>query len=154
MMTSLTLEDRIAKGEAYFKSGYNCAQSVVLSFSDIVKVDGKILENVSAPFGGGIGRMREVCGTISGMVIILGLVRNYDCSDNRQKLTLYAEEQELAERFKTMHGSIICRELLDMASEKHEDPHMNNTHKHSCVQFVRNAIEILGTYFKEKGIDL
>ena len=146
--------ERIKLAESLFIKGYNCAQAVALAFADLTNVDKKIVENVSAPFGGGVGRMRNVCGTISGMVITISLIRGYDCSINSQKLALYAEEQELAKRFKDKHGSIVCKELLELAAAKHEDPTMENLHKHSCRQFVMDATEILATYLEEKGIKI
>ena len=147
-------QERIKLAESYFIKGYNCAQAVSLAFADLTNVDKKIIETVSAPFGGGVGRMRNICGTISGMVITISLIRNYDCSINSQKLALYAEEQEVAKRFKDKHGSIVCKELLELAAAKHEDPTMENLHKHSCRQFVMDATEILATYLEEKGMTL
>lgn len=154
MKTNMTKQERIELAESLFIKGYNCAQAVALAFADLTNVDKKIVETVSAPFGGGVGRMRNICGTISGMVITISLLRNYDCSDNSQKLALYAEEQELANRFKEKHGSIVCKELLEMAAQKHEDPTMANLHKHSCRQFVMDATAILADYLEEKGISL
>jgi len=79
MKTNMTKQERIELAESLFIKGYNCAQAVALAFADLTNVDKKIVETVSAPFGGGVGRMRNICGTISGMVITISLLRNYDC---------------------------------------------------------------------------
>ena len=142
----MTKQERIAKAEQLHNSGYNCAQSVALAFEDLTGLDTKILENVSAPFGGGVGRSQEVCGTISGMVMVLSLIRNYDCSDPRQKMALYNEEQILIMRFKEKHESIVCRELLTLAKTK--------GFKHSCGELIKDAVDILATYLEEQGIKL
>ena len=142
----MTKQERIEKSAQLHSAGYNCAQSVALAFEDITGLDTKVLENVSAPFGGGVGRSQEVCGTISGMVMVLSLVRNYDCSDQKQKIALYNEEQVLIKRFKEKHESIVCRELLSLAKTK--------GFKHSCSGLIKDAVDILATYLEEQGIEL
>ncbi len=142
----MTKQERIEKAAQLHSAGYNCAQSVAIAFEDLTGLDRKVLENVSAPFGGGVGRSQEVCGTISGMVMVLSLIRNYDCSDQRQKAALYNEEQILIKRFKEEHESIVCRELLSLAKTK--------GFKHSCGELIKDAVEILATYLEEQGIKL
>ena len=142
----MTKQERIEKSAQLHSAGYNCAQSVTLAFEDITGLDTKVLENVSAPFGGGVGRSQEVCGTISGMVMVLSLVRNYDCSDQKQKMALYNEEQALIKRFKEKHESIVCRELLSLAKTK--------GFQHSCSELIKDAVDILATYLEEQGIEL
>lgn len=142
----MTKQERIEKSAQLHSAGYNCAQSVALAFEDITGLDTKVLENVSAPFGGGVGRSQEVCGTVSGMVMVLSLVRNYDCSDQKQKMALYNEEQVLIKRFKEKHESIVCRELLSLAKTR--------GFKHSCSELIKDAVDILATYLEEQGIEL
>ena len=142
----MTKQERIEKSAQLHSAGYNCAQSVALAFEDKTGLDTKVLENVSAPFGGGVGRSQEVCGTISGMVMVLSLVRNYDCSDQKQKMALYNEEQALIKRFKEKHKSIVCRELLSLAKTE--------GFKHSCSELIKDAVDILATYLEEQGIEL
>lgn len=72
---------RAQKAEELFFEGYTCAQSVVLAFADVTGVDAAVLERISAPFGGGMGRLREVCGAVSGMAMLLGLSRGWDTLD-------------------------------------------------------------------------
>lgn len=103
----------LAKG--YFMKGYNCSQAIVLAFSDRTGFDEHTAAKLASSFGGGMGRMREVCGTFSGMLIVLGLLYGYDAAaetEQENKKLHYTRVQELAERFRTEFGSIICRELL------------------------------------------
>ena len=84
-----------------FMQGYNCAQAVLLAFCDDLGFDEQTALMLASPFGGGIGRMREVCGTVTGMYMALGLARGYsDSKDNADKKRVYTEVQQLAERFK------------------------------------------------------
>ena len=93
----------------YFNSGLNCAQSVALAFKDQVSLTEEQLKKASIAFGGGFGRTRSVCGTVSGMTMIVGLL----ASDGNDKLSAYEIEKKALERFKEKFGTIICQELLD-----------------------------------------
>ena len=103
----------IAKG--YFLKGYNCSQAIVLAFSDRTGLDEHTGAKLASSFGGGMGRMREVCGAFSGMLIVLGMLYGYDAAaetEMENKKLHYERVQDLAERFRAEFGSIICRELL------------------------------------------
>lgn len=100
-----------------FESGYNCAQAVLLAFCDELGFDKRTAAMIAAPFGGGMGRLREVCGTVSGMYMVLGLANGDD-----EKSQLYKNVQSLAEKFKADNGSIICRDLLGLRIEGKDDP--------------------------------
>lgn len=107
--------DRGELAKSYFMKGYNCSQSVALAFSDLMGMDEHTAAKLASSFGGGFGRMREVCGTFSGMVLVLGMLYGYDAANETEtanKKLHYARVQELAERFRAEFGSIICRELL------------------------------------------
>ena len=107
--------DRGKLAREYFMKGYNCSQAVVLAFSDRTGLDEHTAAKLASSFGGGMGRMREVCGTFSGMLIVLGMLHGYDAAaetETENKKLHYARVQALAERFRTEFGSIICRELL------------------------------------------
>lgn len=109
-------EERALRAREIFKKGYNCCQSVVLAFSDITGISKEELAVIASGFGGGIGRMREVCGTVSGMTIIAGLISPADNpSDNKARSANYELVQKMANEFKEMNGSIICRELLALS---------------------------------------
>jgi C_GCAxxG_C_C family probable redox protein len=107
--------DRSELAREYFLKGYNCSQAIVLAFSDRMGLNEHTAAKLSSSFGGGMGRMREVCGTFSGMLMVLGMLYGYDASSETEtanKKLHYERVQALAERFRNEFGSIICRELL------------------------------------------
>ena len=128
---------RAERAEELFCEGYTCAQSVVMAFADLAGVDEGVLERLSAPFGGGMGRLREVCGAVSGMAMLLGLSRG-------EKEELYARERAMAEKFREKAGSIVCRDLI--AEHPHGDTH--NSMKPYCKRLVGLAASIV----EESGI--
>ena len=97
-----------------FLKGYNCSQSVVVAFCDVTGLSPRNAARMSSSFGGGMGRMREVCGAVSGMLMVLGLLYGYDDNGEKDqaKKAHYALVQELAGNFREKNGSIICREIL------------------------------------------
>ena len=110
------MTQRGALAKEYFLKGYNCSQSVVMAFSDLIGMDEKTAVRLSTSFGGGIGRLREVCGTFSGVMIVFGIIYGYDAASptaKEDKILHYARIQELARRFREKNGSIVCRELLE-----------------------------------------
>lgn len=136
---------------ANFTNGYNCSQSVVLAFADLLPVDRENLLKLSSSFGGGIGRLREVCGSFSGIAIILGLLYGYDGNESGDvKKEHYARIQELAHKFEERNGSIVCRELLGL-NVKHDEPVPEKRSeeyykKRPCAELVGDAAEILEEY--------
>lgn len=97
----------------FFRKGYNCSQAVMLAFCDVMDMDEKTALKISSSFGGGIGRMREVCGAVSGMFMVAGMLYGYTEADDREgKNGHYKRIQQLAGQFKELNGSYICRELL------------------------------------------
>lgn len=153
--------ERAERGRELFLQGYNCAQAVFLPFADMFDMDGETALRVSSAFGGGMGRMREVCGTVSGMALVCGM-RNgtADPKDQKQKTANYAEMRALAERFREANGSIICRELLGIPAGTQEPaapvPRTAEYYrKRPCPELVRNACEILEErYCKSEVSDL
>ena len=89
-----------------FESGMNCAQSVFCAFGDELGMDAEIAAKVSCGLGGGVGRLREVCGAVTGAAMVIGMRSGPD------KNKVYPLVQEFAEKFKAERGSIVCRELL------------------------------------------
>ena len=115
METLMTPEQARDKARSLFLSGYNCAQSVIGTFCEQLGVDFDATVRLAQPFGGGMGRMREVCGTVSGMLMALGIAAgSSDAADKKTKDAVYALVQELSGRFRSQNGSIICRELLGL----------------------------------------
>lgn len=132
----------------YFKEGYNCCQSVVLAFAPEAGLDGKTAALLGSSFGGGMGRLREVCGAVSGMFLVLGLVDGYDSpADIRGKAAQYARVQKLAEKFRGENGSIVCRELLGLAEHTSgPDPEKRTEayyQKRPCAELVECAAGLL-----------
>ncbi len=121
-MEQIDIDERVASARNYFTSGYNCAQSVVMAYTDIFEVDAQMVISIASSFGGGMGRLREVCGAVSGMSILAGLMLPAtDVEDRAAKSANYKLVQELAEEFRSHNGSIVCRELLGLSCRK-EDP--------------------------------
>ena len=137
-----------------FKNGYNCAQAVLLAFSDELEIDEKTLALISSSFGGGMGRMREVCGAVSGMFMVAGLKYGYsDPSAKQEKAELYALVQKLAAGFKEKNGSIICKELLGV-SDTSPTPEPRTAayyKKRPCVELVGDAAELLENLSGDPG---
>ena len=134
--------------EQNFCNGYNCAQSVLLAFYDMTGLDDATAAMLASSFGGGLGRMREVCGAVSGAAMVLGLVKGYSDPDDRDaKMAHYARVQEFAERFKERNGSIICRELLSgVPTVEGKEPEKRTEayyKKRPCAELCRSAAEIL-----------
>ena len=93
-----------------FLDGYNCAQCMILAFEDLIDIDVNLALKIASPFGGGMGRLREVCGRVSGMFMVLGFIRGYNEPDDYEgKKRLYEEVQELARRYEKDNGSGLVR---------------------------------------------
>ena len=121
-LTEDEITSRAEQAKSYFTQGYNCAQSVYMAFADLFGMDTKQAAIIAAPLGGGMGRLREVCGACSASFLVAGLANPCDNpTDTKSKKECYAMVQRLAERFREENGSIICRELLGLG-EKKESP--------------------------------
>ena len=109
-MTGLDIDKRVEKAKRLFKEeGYNCCQAVVMAYNDIFGMDDNTAAAIASGFGGGMGRMREVCGSVSGMVILAGLIKPAsDPSDKACRTANYSLVQEVAGKFKEINGSIVC----------------------------------------------
>ena len=112
----MDIEERVEKAKRLFKEGgYNCCQAVVLAYNDIFGIDDETAAAMSSGFGGGMGRMREVCGSVSGMVMLAGLIRPAtDPTVKDWRTANYALVQDMAGEFKAINGSIVCKELLGL----------------------------------------
>ena len=138
------------KAKALFTSGYNCAQAVFAAFSDVTGIDFEASVKLSSGFGGGMGRMREVCGAVSGMFMVLNAVEGYiSPTDNVAKMELYAKVQRLAEEFKKENGSIICREIVGDSVTSTPIPTERTGEfykKRPCGEYVEMAADIVADY--------
>ena len=137
-----------------FLKGYNCAQSVVLAFADIIDVDTDSLIRISSSFGGGMGRLREVCGSVSGMFIVAGYLYGYSTPETGQiKANHYSVIQELAHTFEQKNKSIVCRELLGLSVKEQSPVPEARTQeyykKRPCKELIGMAAQILEDYINE-----
>lgn len=155
------IEERVEKAGSLFKEGgYNCCQAVVLAYCDLFGMDEKTAAALSSGFGGGMGRMREVCGSVSGMVMLSGLLCPADDpSDKAVRTANYALVQEVAGEFRNINGSIICRELLGLDKKPAEgqvespvpsDRTAEYYKKRPCEELVRISARIIGNKIKAK----
>lgn len=157
---SQDLEDRIQRAVENFMSGYGCSQSVLAAYADIYGLDDKMSKRIAAGFGGGVGRMRMMCGTVSALVILVGLDCGQTEGDDREgKAACYKVVQELLASFKQRNGSVICAELLEFNG----CPAVKNTYipdernaayykKRPCAQKVESAARIFAEYLQKKQV--
>ena len=141
--------DHGMKAMELFVDGYNCAQAVAVAFCDITGLDEKATARMVSPYGGGMGRLREVCGAVSGMLFVLGYLYGYDNADaDETKKELYARVQGLAGQFREKCGSIICRELLDNPpSDPNPSPRTAQYYKdRPCAILVKTAAELMDDF--------
>lgn len=131
-----------------FQSGYNCAQSTFCAFCKDLNMDFETALKLTSSFGGGMGRLREVCGAVSAMFMIAGLKHGYisNC-DDEAKAKHYALIQELAHEFKQKHGTIICRELLGLPEGEDNPVPSKRTQTYyktrPCEDFIADAARII-----------
>ena len=153
-MEKKEIEKRSEQAVAYFKQGYNCAQSVYMPYADVFGMDKDLAARIIAPLGGGMGRLREVCGAVSGMFLVAGLKYPADNpADHDAKTSNYAAVQRLAETFRQQNGSIVCRELLGLAVRKDDptpEPRTDAYYKRRpCAEYVRIAATLAGEELNE-----
>ena len=139
-----------------FLQGYNCAQAVAVAFGDVTGLAPDFSAKMASSFGGGMGRMREVCGAVSGMLMVAGLLYGYDTPGNdTQKKAHYALVQELAGKFREQAGSIICRDILkNPSTDPTPSPRTAEYYKNRpCAWMVVLAARILDEYIAALPIE-
>lgn len=146
---NIHVDERVQKARELFLEGYNCTQAVFLAYCDLFEIEPTFAARISASFGGGMGRLREVCGTVSGMLLIVGLIEPFDDpTDKAAKTRNYALVQELAERFREKNGAIVCRELLGLDHKKDTPEPSDRTPEYykrrPCVEYIASAARIIG----------
>ena len=156
MQEKIDIEARVERAKSLFRSGYNCCQSVVLAYTDIIVLDPELAATIAAPFGGGMGRMREVCGTVSGMSMIAGFLSPCPTnSDMAAKKRNYVLVQEFAGAFRRQNGDIVCRRLLGLEKDDCDPTPAARTEeyyrKRPCVEYVGDAARIIGEYMNKQG---
>lgn len=145
------------RAKELFLQGYNCAQAVFIAFSDLTGYDVDDAARISSSFGGGMGRLREVCGAVSGAFMVAGCLYGYaDETDKDAKTAHYALIQDIAARFIEKNGTIICRDLIGAeANDKSAVPTDRTPDfykRRPCVELVEIAAEIIDEIIKEKGL--
>lgn len=157
-MTDQELDTRVARAVDYFMQGYGCCQSVVAAFSDLYGLDETLAKRIAAGFGGGVGRMRMMCGAVSGIVMLTGL----DCgqtegSDREGKSACYKVVQDLLAKSREQNGSIVCAEILGIKSyEKAHSSYVASERTaeyyktRPCAAKVESAARIFADYLKNK----
>lgn len=143
----------------YFKAGYNCAQSVLLAFADRYTVSPTVLKQIGAPLGGGVGRLREICGAVSATAVLLGLEEvEMNPGDDALKTALYHRVQAIAQRFKTRMGSYVCADLLELKrvpqQPRPDDRNAAYYAHRPCAYCVFVAAEILEQELSKKNHSL
>lgn len=149
------IEERSQKAKELFLEGYNCCQSVLLAYHDIWDIDPLFAATIAAPLGGGMGRLREVCGACSGMFLVGGFIcPANNPTDKVAKAQNYTLVQELAEDFRKQNGSIICRELLGLEHKQDTPTPSDRTEsyykKRPCAELVAIAASIVGKKIVEQ----
>lgn len=153
------MDRRVERAVENFMQGYGCCQSVVAAFADLYGMDDNIAKRVAAGFGGGVGRMRMMCGAVSGIVMLVGL----DCgqtegSDREGKSACYKVVQELLAKSKEQNGSLICAEILGINGYDRAvcsyvaSPRTAEYYKQRpCAAKVESAARIFAEYLRRKG---
>lgn len=151
------LQERVQRAVENFMQGYGCCQSVVAAFADMYGFTDTQAKQVGAGFGGGVGRLRMMCGAVSGIVILVGM----DCgqtegSDREGKAVCYKVVQRLLARFKELNGSVVCAELLSLngckvsTSYVPDERNADYYKRRPCVAKVESAARVFAEYLNEK----
>ena len=146
--------DKGEKAKQLFKQGYNCAQAVVCAFADECGLDEDTAYRIASSFGGGVARMREVCGAVIGMSMVAGMLYGYRLGDEpAKKGEQYKRIQALAGKYREENGSIVCRELLSGVPHTDGDAPEERTaeyyKKRPCPDLVACAARIMEEYMQE-----
>ena len=137
-----------------FAEGYNCAQAVAIAFCDVTGISQEQTAKMLSAFGGGFGRLREVCGAVSGMTFVYGCLYGYEHPDPQHQMKVYETEQALASHFRNICGSIICREILgNPPTDPVPSPRTEEYYaQRPCVRMVYTAAAILEQYIAENPV--
>ena len=134
-----------------FCDGYNCAQAVAAAFADVTGLTQAQAAKMASGFGGGFGRLREVCGAVSGMTLVFSQLYGYECPDSNAQAKMYETVQLLAGKFREQAGSIVCREILkNPPSDPAPSPRTEAYYAlRPCARMVYLATQILDQYIAE-----
>lgn len=149
--------DRQQKAYEYFKQGYNCAQAVVMAFEDVLPIEGEQLLKISSAFGAGFARTRNLCGAVSGIGMVLGLLHNPVGDIAEDKKDIYQEVRSLTDQFEATNGTLLCGELLKNIKNITKDyvPSERTAEYYAtrpCVKFIIEATKLTEDYLIAQGI--
>lgn len=151
--------DHVQKARELFLDGYNCAQSMFCAFCDVTGMDFDTALRMTSSMGGGMGRLREVCGACSSMFLIMGMLYGYEGTGaDGSKAAHYAEIQKMAHAFEAQHGSYICRELiasmnLPVSTDPTPDARTPEYYQHrACLKYIESTAAMLDAYIAERGL--
>lgn len=140
------METKEVKAIAAFRSGQNCAQAILTGYSDVLKTDNDFALNISCGFGGGMGRLQETCGAVTGSYMVLGIYNGKRYSDNAEKKEVtYKMIREFSEKFILLNGTTNCRSLLkcDLRTEEgHRYAVENNLFGTTCEKCILDSLRI------------
>lgn len=145
------------KAKKLFEEGYNCSQAVFGAFADDLGIDFKLAVQIASGFGGGMGRLREVCGAVTGMFMVLSMKYGYNDPDaTEEKKAIYKDVQCLAEKFRADNGSIVCRDLLGLSIKGADSPVPEKRtekyyKKRPCNELCKYAGDLLEEFISERG---
>ncbi len=150
-----TFSPRALKAKEYFEQGYNCAQAVALAFTEETGLTPEFTAKLSSSFGGGMGRLREVCGTVSGAFLVLAAIHGIsDPKDTAGKAAQYKDLQDLAKQFRDENGSIVCRDLLGLTEAQSTPTPDKRTsdyyRKRPCGELVACSTQYLEAYLENR----
>lgn len=138
--------NRIEKSIELYKNGYNCGQSVFCAFIDMMNIDENIALKLTQPLACGLGGLREICGAVNGMSLVIGMLEG--SADSKDKITrnkVYDKVLELGNEFKKENGALSCKELLGLGEFKNP-----NVKKKPCQEYVQQCVELLENYLLKK----
>ncbi len=144
----IDVSGRVQQAVSFFEEGYNCSQAVFMAYSDLYGIDQETAAKLATSFGGGMGRLREICGALSGAFLVLGLHYPYvNVSDRKSKNENYKVVQKVANDFKLEMGSYICADLLKVKREAQSPESAERTSEYyesrPCARCVAVAARII-----------
>ena len=146
------------KAEDLFGNGYNCSQAVLASFCEDYGLDKNIAANLAVPFGGGLGRQGEICGCLSGALMVLGLhYGNDSTNDIDVRIKNYDIAKDFCKKFKELNGGMDCKDIIkfNLANlEERQKAQEQNVFKNRCSNVVKQTVSLLEEFLKEENLEL
>jgi len=147
----ITKSEIKAQAQAYFDEGYACSQSVLLAFSKQFDIDERTAKLISSTFGGGMGRLRDKCGAVTGGFMVIGLAMGNELPDDMEtKLYAYRKVRELNKQFEEINGTTSCKELLQKFATQAQVEERKH-HNIICRKLVTDGVELVYDILKNEG---